>query len=473
MARRFSWGGVAWLSLALALGLCLCPASPVLGQMPSFTENWIGSGDPCLPFKRLKRHLIQTGRSKAALVKYGQCIPVKFTIIRDVVETYQRPAGYGTDRARIALGETYSGYLQIMRCAPGECKGTDSFKLVGPAPCCPGKTESYIMPQTNATITVTDAWGKIHQLNTSSLQEPIIFKTDTDPRIEFEWMHLNPSLASGFVRTKRIRIRRGAIPKGYHLKAGTLSGAIQTGNRDLTLRGSEAISAEEILRGLERGVLIKTFPVKARLATPRLRYQSSTQGTVQVKMEFGEQNEIWLVRITAREERNEDQFLTVRPAGQDYLKLPVVVQYDWDITGELIIERSKKSWSYKEGRIKAARLSRTVLLTRPDLCSCHAQQCQDRPHWDIRELIGANLAGARVGGGVKLGWSLFGFTTGACVECLPKRMYMVREVSRHRFGAQDLLGPLSKLVIPLRDGYSKRGTLGKGLKYRITLTRKK
>ena len=101
----------SWLLMLTFLAAVLLAVSPpqASAQMPSFTDNWVDSGDPCLPFKRTKAHLIKTGRAKAALVKYGQCIPVNFTVTWDITETFKRHGGYGTDRARVVMEDNYQG----------------------------------------------------------------------------------------------------------------------------------------------------------------------------------------------------------------------------------------------------------------------------------------------------------------------------------------------------------------------------
>lgn len=450
------------LGIMLLMGLLLCAALECRAQPATFSQGWLASGDPCLPTKREKRWLESQKYSSA----YLSCVPVKFTVTWDLTDTFHQPPPLGVDRAALVLEEKFDGFLRIVR-RHKKPRRVRHFMLMGPAPQGPGKIQSELV-RAQATVTgCTKGGGNCSKFSTDGTTIGFEIKPVMDGGISFGWANDGLGNTGGGAKSSTVRLVDGVVPDPYSKRGGIMT-TFQGATYRLDVKAADSLTWAEIKRGMERGELTKTFPLYKRTDFPAVRESRIYKGNVRVKIEFGEQeDERWEVSVYVEDQSAKGPPIRVRPPGKPYIKLPVGALFNWELTGEFIIKRSKQRWWYKSGKVTAATVDRVIDLDRDDLCTCSFTPCKNPPADSSSLLRGAYLGGKRAGAGLKLLWP--SFKSEACGECWSIRVADPSKPYRHRFISKAMMPALSRLVLPLKDGYSKKGKLGKRMTYTITL----
>lgn len=452
-------------SAIVAMLMVFASGREALAQGVDFQKGWVKSGDPCFPMKQEKRWLKKTYKVSA---DHLSCIPLQITVTWKLTESYRHHGKYGVDRAQLELEEKFDGFLRLQR-AQKKPRQVVRFQIHGPAPCCPGKISSELLAAQATVLGCTRFGEECTRFTTDGTAIPFTVDPQRN-KCNFIWDAVGAD-TKGEGGSAVVRLAPGVVKRPYLSRSGVLN-TLKGQTFTFRVKGPDSFTWAEIKQGLESGEVTKVFPLNDKTVYPGVNETHALTGTVTVKLEFGEQeDEHWQVTVTASERTMGGPPIKVRPPNKKYIRMPVRVKFDWALRGKFIIKRSKQTWSYKSGAIASAAMTSKVLLPRWDLYQCFTPKCKNKPPDPVSGLAGASLHGKRVSGGLRLAWP--NYRAEACVMCMPMRTYMKKIIYRHRFGSGEMMFALSKLVMPLKDGWSKKIKVGKFMTYTITLRKLK
>jgi hypothetical protein len=438
---------------ALMLG-AVAPAADTPSR-PGQAEDWLVSGDPCFPVEQTKKFVRDNGGDPW----YLECHPVQIEVTWDMNHVFTRGRGFPADRVKLRLRERFQGYLELdsNQLKRGELQG---FQIQAPAPCCPGGVDAEL-EDISADLLVCDNWGE--HCKSVSLVDPLLFEVTPKTNNFFGFTWNASGQASGGFGGSRIRLRPQAVQKPLSARQGA---DIASGS---TLRikvyNEDSLTYDELAQALKDGEYTKVFRSRNEGPVPGTSERDMTDVTAAVKLTFREpERERWRVTVTAWErDDNQTPIWYKDPASGADRKLPVVVDFDWKITAEVVLKKVKGRLQFEEGKVTGASVAPKLVFQGSDLYQCGFVDC---PGFKS-ELAGTVLLGSVSGKNLKVEWPAFG--SAACVLCRPLKSYLSKVPYRGTFGSPELMRNLSQQKLVLQSGYSTKGKVADWLTYTVAL----
>lgn len=448
----------------IAVLCCLLPLS-AWGQSMGPSPAWVASGDPCYTVKLAKKKLADPDQL--------ECSPVKATVTWEVEETYTRPNA-PPDRVYLKFQERFSGFLMLMRHRTAKDQAI-SLSVLGPAPCCPGNTIVELIKCRASLLICMSKDLNCRTLvvstdNTNPAQFMKQFKVtpeDDDTSFSITWSQDQPN-CNVEIKSSNIQLAEGVIRDPYRQHNPAILGVEEGGTYNLDLRGTSLLTGTELAQAINRGELVKTFPLHRTLETSVPGTTHTINGKVTVRLVFQEpEEECWLVKVQGWELDAIRRPLKAKSPGGYQKEFPIQVEFKWLLEAMISIERPKGTWRFKHGQVTKARLRPKINFKRPDLFKCGIVKCTDDDAVPL--MRGSTVEGQRVGSGISLGWKKV-FSV-ACVSCRAKKSYLGKYQYHERFGSEAFLHWLSKEILPLKHGYKYTRKINDWIRFTISLQR--
>ena len=448
--------GRFFISLALGTAFLSLAAHVGPGQ-ESEDVAWLKSGDPCWPTKQ-KKAFVKMDMS------YMTCIPISINLVWEVEETFQRTGRFGTDRVKLTLSEDFTAYLELIYNQKNR-KLLDCYEIVGPAPCCPGDMETYILG-VNATFLVCEPGNSNCRPYSTSRPNDFVVTPDPNPNIYIHWTRDGVGDA-GNLHSSHLDTREDLIAEPLSIDGDVFE---QCGSGfGVNLHRSDMPTWEEIQAGLENGEFQKEYPFQDRTFYPRANYVHAVKGKVRLSILTKLEMEKWQVNVEGWETDNLRPPIKFKAPNKPEIEIPISVTVDWKLQATFDLAKTKNSRIFKGGGIAQAAVTPKILMDRPDLCTCSLTNCPGKTGPpDASKLASCPFTYGEVkGNNVQLTWPEF--STETCVFCVPYRSYSGKVSYKHEFGGKNFMFWLSRELLPLKDGAIVTGRLPTWMDYKITL----
>lgn len=191
-------------------------------------------------------------------------------------------------------------------------------------------------------------------------------------------------------------------------------------------------------------------------------------------------NEIeeWRVLVTGMERDMLRPPIANKALKPPNTKLPVIVGFEWHLTGVFYLVGGKASPAYYEGSVFSASYTASIYFDFQELYRCfflpdskHAEEMSAIGQRNLPELSGRPIAGQVKSGGVRLTWPEY--FPEECVRCKPDKMYLGQAFYTQIFGTKEFLYKISGESLPLKDGITVTGSVQDWMTYKIELHRQK
>ncbi|MGB9006643.1 MAG: hypothetical protein WCB96_13045 [Candidatus Aminicenantales bacterium] len=444
----------------LSAAVCLSVFLSAIAQLSD--EGWVKSKDPCYLTKQQKKYAKQNFGSD---MPYMTCIPLGITLDWKIDVQYQRHPPFGNDQMSLFIREEYPAFLELLY----DQKKRDvlqSFKIMGPAPCCPGQVTADLV-SARAAFWACDG-HTIRDCVRVTTSTPVDFELTSEDSADLAFSWSRDGLdCEGGADSSRIEYR-DKPPRAM------LSGLLYEDPFQIKVKGTDSLTWEEVRQGMEDESLYKAFSFQSRTVFPspkgNLDHTYSMKGKADLYISFGEtKEEVWTVTIEGREKDEPDSPITYKDRDKTTKELPISVQFDWLAQARLTLRKAKKARFYDSGTITKFSQSPQIIFGHPELYRCFLSQCPgDRTYQNMSLYESAALPGEVQGESLSLGWPAY--PSQACVVCSPLKMYLGKIWYRHEFGGGDVfMKRMAEMWLPLKDGLVKTGTTLEGVEYKITL----
>jgi len=460
--KQKKWTGRFQMILTFLLfsALILVPLLNPINQPQEDINARYTAVDPCFPVNQIKKYWREHYNMEADFL---QCIPLHVIVGWDIEESYIRHPGAGDDRVKLLLQDKFTAYLELTY-DQENLKKLEAFNIIGPSPCCPGAVFSDLLQIDASMLACSGGGTNCRPFQTS---DPLLFQIipQTDNFFSFTWRE-NMGSRSGTFGSSRIKLQPGALPSSMSTRRG-IGGFHHGDNFIVNVNGEDSITWDEIQTGLEEGEFSWEFPIDIKRKLPA-NHLYSQEGKAMVTIQFvEEEEEVWVIMVEGWEkDTTQPPIVYLDPSGSPK-KLPVGMDFQWQLQGEFTIGKRKKTRNYKKGHIILANLISRLKFGGHDLYRCEQVDCLDQT--DITVLEGAYIDGTLTGNNVRLTWRPH--SPVACVLCTPKVSYIKKASYRQQFCSKEFIRRISEENLPLQDGYTVTGGTGDWLHYKITLVR--
>lgn len=413
--------------------------------------------DPCEPVRKIQQEMRKGGVDPSTI----SCLPVAIDILWEFKETYQRHSPLGADTARLTLKERYKGYVMTSS-DPERRSKIQSFAINGPSPCCPGNVFSVLYDVEARVLIDPQSTGRgVKRYATNEIVDFDV-TPPSDNCFGIAWNGNDANAQVGFgsadVRLAREVVNRHRLRHGLDVFGGL----------DMRIRayGPEAVTWKEFSDFYYRdGELTKVFTGSQGGALPGIPQAHTVEFKATVKLSLAEAYETWRVTVVGREE---DRFQPPIEYIQGGVKkvLPVGMDFDWRLEGEIKIRRYKKSLFYDSGRVLTADLTPQLCFSGQELYRCDFTDCGNA---QLDELRDWPILGRLQGRSLKLTWPGKDRDISHCLTCMPRKSYLSPAGYRAKFGSQMFIDVISRQNLELKDGASVSGNWHDWLTYTITL----
>jgi len=447
----------AWL---LSAAVCLSVLLSAMAQVGD--EGWVKSKDPCYLTKQQKKYAKQT---YGVDMPYMTCIPLGITLDWKIDVQYQRHPPFGNDQMSLYIREEYPAFLELLY----DQKKRDvlqSFKIMGPAPCCPGQVTADLV-SARAAFWACDG-HTIRDCVRVTTSTPVDFDltSEDSASLAFSWSRDGLDCEGG-ATSSRIEYR-DKPPRVM------LSGLLYEDPFQIKVKDGDSLTWEEVRQGMEDESLYKAFSLQSRTVFPspqgNLDHTYSMKGKADLYISFGEtKEEVWTVTIEGREHDENGPPITYKDRDKITQDLPIGVQFDWLVQGRVVLRKAKKARFYDSGTITKFSQTPKIIFDHPELYRCFMNNCQGgKVNTALSMLEGATLPGEVQGESLGVAWPAY--ISQACVVCSPLKEYLGKIWYRHEFDEGSVfMKRMAEMWLPLKDGLVKTGSTLEGAEYKITL----
>jgi hypothetical protein len=443
------------------------------------------SNDPCYKIKQMKKAILESADYKKTFGSkdpaYIQCYPLTINVVWEVSDRVDHLVG--TDQADLLLEDEYPAYLMLHY---GWFDGLQKKKLwrweiLGPEPCsspCPGRAKAELKFFNGQVVCCLDS-PYCQKKKTFFLQGGNFKTVPADAEGGYASLHFQGEAggqSKGRVESSQLAIDPSAVQKtcgrfwgpfNYELTLGPMGSDSPT-QRKMHCQGVP--TADEIMEGLRVGELKKVYDFSAQYKDPIPQgFAYTLKGKATVTIAFAPvEEERWRVEVKAWERDKLKPPIKYKDKDGQIKELPVWLELDHQLTGEFVVRKVKKDWTYKEGRATQYKGWTKLFFFGTDLYKCAVVDC---PGANPVDWAGA-IDGEMQGRSVKLTWPPgLESTTKACVMCTPLKSFLAKLPYREQFGSGQLKYSLDKEILPLKNGTTRQGQISDWLKYTLTLTR--
>jgi hypothetical protein len=449
--------------ILVALFLTALPSGRQVQDMSD--EAWAKSGDPCY---RAKQIWAQIKAMTGITPTYLKCKPVRINMDWNIDEVYHHHSGLGDDHLKAQVRVSFRAYLNLSYNQQNRSQ-LDDYAISGPTPCCPD--EATVTPTLlQASILAWKPKGfsgqefKTYQFSGGA---EILTRSDKPGHFGLMWRRDGLEQKTE-VAGPAIFLAPGSIPKPYSCGEPVW---IMDRHNYRPPQPVEAPSWEELRPYYERqDVWRGKYELDDRTDFPMSMGEFyALRGTVEVEVDFAEEEtEDWLMSVEGKETDGHGQSLgsplNSTPTGFQ----PPSVAFDWGLGAKLRVRKRKGVRTVQEAILTRFDLVPSLILDPQSTYRCDLVPCQgDNAYDKAKNLVGLAIAGKIQGQAVSVQWPYF--PARACVMLTPKGSSGNKVVLRREYGSKEFTDQVGRESLPLRDGASKTGSLGKWLTYRITL----
>jgi len=205
----------------------------------------------------------------------------------------------------------------------------------------------------------------------------------------------------------------------------------------------------------------------------KIRFTNTTNGkgntTRDVELKVGEE-QLWRIMITGFEVDDRQKPTMFKDTDGSMKKLHKKLRFNWQLMGEFVLEKKKKQWVFKDGKVKAAKISSATVFTPSKAYKCKVVKCPT-PNVPISKMIGDNIFGHVKGNAINIHWPPR--QPSGCVSCQAQVPSLPKTPYEGVFESVDFTTQIGLEYFGLKDGWSKSFKKKDWLGYTVKLKRLK
>lgn len=457
-ALRIVVAGMVFLMIGLGGAARRSPAQDTREQ------QWIKSGDPCWGQEQLKA---QIKSMYGVNPDYLKCKPVRINMDWDIDEVFHHHSGLGEDRFKAKIRVSFRGFIDLNYDQQKRSQLHD-YLISGPAPCCPGKSQIDTSMLQAAVLGWKPKGFSSQEFKMFDVGgDEILTNTDKPGHFGLKWRRdgLDRKTEAG---GPMVGIAKGTIPKPYSFGGPVW---IMDHHNYHPNKPAEPPSWDELKPFYDKqDVWRGKYELADRVDFPGAGALSefwALRGSLQVEVDFGEEEEEeWLMSVDGQETDTNPEAIgsTIAPAS---LQLPTVT-FNWNLGAKIRVRKRKGVRTLEDTMVTRFDLAPKLIFD-PNLpYRCDFTPCQGGNSYDqAPKYVGLLITGRLQGDSVGVTWP--GLASQACVQLIKKGGSGANLPLRFSYGSKDFTEKVSHELLPLKDGASKTGNMGKALTYKVTL----
>lgn len=447
--------------------LTLAAPEPTPAQ-DSREQAWIKSGDPCWPTDQAKAQIkAMTGIT----ADYLKCKPVRITMEWDIDEVFHHHSGLGDDRLRAKVRASFKGNIQTTLDQQKRSQ-VNNYAVHSPAPCCPGIATVEPLSLQASILGWKPKGFSGQEFKTFELSggAEILTRTDKPGFFGIRWGRGGIDCVTE-MNGPWIKLAKGSIPKPY--SCGSPVWIMDQHNYHLGKPVAPPTWDELKPYYDKQEIWRKEYAFQDRTDFPTgpgaLSEYYAIQGTVKVEVDFAaEETEDWLLSVEGQETDANGQDLG-SPLAADTLKSqPPAVAFDWGLGAKLRARKRKGIRTLEAATITKFDQAPKLVFDPQSPYTCGFIPCPGGNAYEkANAFVGMLASGSIQGETVNVRWPHL--PAQACLTLTPKGSSSTKKVLRREYGSKEFTDEVSRVILPLKDGATKTGNLGKWLTYKLTL----